>query len=150
MAQNSSKKSSDYDDFLDMCARKRQEGWNEATVFYESKIKEKDEEIEELRVQLAKQKGLPASTSVSTTDSQQAYNYNAACFPKPNGNIIIDVLIELCSSKREAGKYVICKKTDWYMAWKVLHYFKVYSGNEYDFIQYNNRCCPAKTAISRF
>ena len=147
MEQNSTSKPSDYDDFgeyVGMCARKRQEGWYEATVHYESILKEKDQKIAELEAQLAKLKGMSISTSDSTDDSQQNYNYNAACFPKPNGNLIIDALIELCNSKREAGKNLVNTKTDWYMVWKVLHYFKVYSGNEYDFIDVVNECVLPK------
>lgn len=123
------------DAFRDICARFRQEGWNEAEEYYKSKLSSKEQEIERLKAQIAVQQG--KSDSIS---SSRRYNYNASCFPKPNGNLIIDAVIELSDSYREKGKYIINTKTDWYMVWKVLHYFKVYSGSQYDFIPIVNDC----------
>lgn len=78
--------------------------------------------------------------SKSQVNAPQKYTYNAALFPKQNGDTIIEALIALVPYRREAGKYVISMKTDWYMVWKVLHYFKLYTGNEYDFIDIVNDC----------
>lgn len=78
--------------------------------------------------------------SKSTAINPQKYTYNAALFPSQNGETVIDALIALAHCKREQGKYVISSKTDWYMVWKVLHYFKLYNGNEYDFIDIVNDC----------
>lgn len=78
--------------------------------------------------------------SKSQANTPQKYTYNAALFPKQNGDTIIEALIALVPYRREAGKYVISKKTDWYMVWKVLHFFKLYTGNEYDFIDIVNDC----------
>ena len=84
---------------------------------------------------------LPATSSTDQQiSSARSYCYNAACFPKPNAETIFETLIELTNSKREGGKYIINSKTDWYMVWKVLHYFKLYIGNEYDFINVVNDC----------
>lgn len=128
--------------FSDMCARLRQIGWEEAEEHYQPLIDKKDEEIEKLKAQIAEmQKQQPASAKKQTDNvSAHTYNYNASCFPKPNGDIIIDAIVELAHCKREHGKFIINKKTDWYMVWKVLHYFGVYTGNEYDFINVVNEC----------
>lgn len=140
--QSSTRKASDFDAFSAMCAKYRQEGWDEARGYYEAKIEQKDEEIKKLKAQLAMlQSSQPSSVLKNyEANTQQTYNYNAACFPKPNALKVIDALIVLANSKREKGKYIIGKKTDWYMAWKVLSYLKIYTGNEYDFIDVVNEC----------
>lgn len=78
--------------------------------------------------------------SKSTALSTQKYSYNASLFPVPNGDETIDALVALVHYKRDQNKYVISNKTDWYMVWKVLHYFKLYIGNEYDFVDIVNDC----------
>lgn len=119
----------------------RKEGWEAAAVQYQSQLDAKDREIAELKAMVAKLQGLSGNTSKTQhLQPSRDYEYNAACFPKPNAEIIFDALIEFASSKREGGKYIINTKTDWYMVWKVLHYFKVYTGNVYDFVYIVNDC----------
>lgn len=116
-----------------MCRDFQKEGWDAATEHYKKTIDAKDKEIERLKAQLA-------LLSKSPAISPQKYAYNAAHFPKQNGDTIIEALIALDHCKREKGKYIISTKTDWYMVWKVLHYFKLYIGSEYDFIDIVNDC----------
>lgn len=119
----------------------RQEGWDEAAAQYQPQLDAKDRKIAELEALLAKVQRSSASTSTTLhIQPSRNYEYNSACFPKPNAETIFDALIELASSKREGGKYIINTKTDWYMVWKVLHYFKLYTGNEYDFVDVVNDC----------
>lgn len=136
----------------DMFARLRQEVWNEAEEHCKSTIDKKDKEIEKLKAQIAEmQKHLPSSAKKHSDNvSAHTHNYNASCFPKPNGDIIIDAVVELTNSKRERGKFIVNTKTDWYMVWKVLHYFDVYIGNEYNFIDVVNECVlPCISDIKR-
>lgn len=126
---------SDFDCFRDMRAKFRSEGWNAAEEHFKLELSAKDKEIERLNEKLAKQQG-----KYLTISSSREYNYNASCFPKPNGELIIETIIELANSRREKGKYIINAKTDWFMTWKVLHYFKLYTGSQYDFILIVNEC----------
>lgn len=121
----------------------RQEGYEIGIEESRQIIKEKEEEIEWLKRQLE----MYQNQSISLPNpnyyaSQQApkFCYNFAHFPKNNGEAVIMALIDLAEAKREKGKYIITTKTDWYMTWKVLHYFKLYLGNEYDFIDIVNEC----------
>lgn len=141
-ASSSTSTASERDVVLGAFADKyRQEGWDKAAVQYQSLLDAKDREIAQLKAQIAKMQKLSVATSTTQrTLSSRKYKYNASLFPKPNAEIIIDALIELANSKREGGKYIINKKTDWYMVWKVLHYFKLYIGHEYDFIDVVNDC----------
>ena len=66
--------------------------------------------------------------------SKREYRFNYVLFPKGNPKIIIDCVIELANRKRELGKYVITSKTDWCIVAKVLHYFKVFIGDEIEFL----------------
>lgn len=136
IVQNSSMRASEADAFMDICARFRQEGRDEATAQYEAELNKKEQEIAQLKAMLAATQGPLGAPS----ESSRVYHFNASCFPKPNGNLIIDALIDLVDSKREGGKYIINNKTDWYMVWKVLRYFKVYTGSVYDFVYLVNEC----------
>ena len=116
----------------------KKKGYEEARDEYEKQLKEKDKEIEQLKMLITQSvHGFPPPP---TTIPTRNYCYNSSLFPKPNGNDVIDAVVELTQCKREKGKYIISKKTDWYMVWKVLHYFKVYTGSEYDFIDIVNDC----------
>lgn len=139
---SSASRASEADVLLGAYADKfRQEGWNEAVATLQLQLDAKDREIAELKAQLAKMQSSSVNTSTTLhIQPSRNYEYNSACFPKPNAETILDALIELASSKREGGKYIINTKTDWYMTWKVLHYFKLYTGNEYDFIDVVNDC----------
>lgn len=119
----------------------RQEGREEAAAYYQPKLDAKDRRIAELEAKIEMMQGLSVTTSFSqNTHSSRNYEYNASCFPEPNAEIIFEALIELAKRKREGGKFIINTKTDWYMVWKVLHYFKLYTGSEYDFIDVVNDC----------
>lgn len=135
-------RASERDVLLDAFAdRYRQEGRDAAAAEYQPQLDAKDRKIAELEALIAKMQSSPAATSTALhLQPTRNYEYNAACFPKPNAEPILDALIELANSKREGGKYIINTKTDWYMAWKVLHYFKLYTGNEYDFTDVVNDC----------
>ena len=115
------------------------QGYEEAKKEFDKLSKEKDNEIDRLNLLLA-QKVQDFPPPPTTTIPIRSYNFNSSLFPKPNGNEVIDAVVELTQCKREKGKYIISKKTDWYMVWKVLHYFKVYLGSEYDFIDIVNDC----------
>lgn len=116
----------------------KKKGYEEARDEYEKQLKEKDKEIEQLKMLIPQSvHGFPPPP---TTIPTRNYCYNSSLFPKPNGNDVIDALVELAQCKREKKQYIINNKTDWYMAWKVLYYFKVYTGSEYDFIDIVNDC----------
>lgn len=116
----------------------KQKGYEEARDEYEKQLKEKDKEIERLKVLIAQSmQGFPPPP---TTIPTRNYCYNSSLFPKPIGNDVIDAVVELTQCKREKNQYIINNKTVWYMVWKVLHYFKVYTGSEYDFIDIVNDC----------
>ena len=115
------------------------QGYEEAKKEFDKVSKEKDYEIERLKLLLA-QKVQDFPPPLTTTIPTRSYNYNSSLFPKPNGNDVIDAVVELTQCKREKDQYIINNKTDWYMVWKVLHYFKVYTGTEYDFIDIVKDC----------
>lgn len=117
----------------------QKKGYDEAKNDYEKQLKEKDKQIDQLKMLLA-QYANGFTPPPPTIIPIRNYAYNSSLFPNPNGNVVIDTLIELTLSKREKGKYIINTKTDWYMVWKVLHYFKIYIGSEYDFIDIVNEC----------
>ena len=117
----------------------KRQGYEEAKNDYEKQLKEKDKIIEQLKMLLA-QNTQTYPPPPTTTIPIRSYNFNSSLFPMPNGNEVIDALVELAQCKREKGKYIINTKTDWYMVWKVLHYFNIYIGSEYDFINIVNDC----------
>lgn len=77
------------------------------------------------------------------------YEYNSALFSSPVGDNVIEILHELCTKKREKNKYVINYKTDWYIVWKILHNFKIYTGTELDFVTLVQECVIPYIDISR-
>ena len=113
--------------------------YEEAKNDYEKQLKEKDKQIDQLKMLLA-QNAQTYPPPPTTTIPIRSYNFNSSLFPKPNGNDVIDAVVELTQCKREKGQYIINNKTDWYMVWKVLHLFQVYTGTEYDFIDVVNDC----------
>ena len=115
------------------------QGYEEAKKEFDKLSKEKDNQIDRLNMLLA-QNAQTYPPPPTTTTPTRSYSFNSSLFPKPNGNHVIDAVVELTQCKREKGQYIINKKTDWYMVWKVLHYFKVYLGSEYDFIDIVNDC----------
>ena len=117
----------------------KRQGHEEATNEYEKQLQEKDKIIEQLKMLLA-QNTQTYPPPPTTTIPIRSYNFNSSLFPMPNGNEVIDALVELAQCNREKGKYIINNKTDWYMVWKVLHYFNIYIGSEYDFINIVNDC----------
>ena len=77
------------------------------------------------------------------------YEYNSALFSSPVGDNVIEILHELCTKKREKNKYVINHKTDWYIVWKILRNFKIYTGTELDFVILVQECVIPYIDISR-
>ena len=77
------------------------------------------------------------------------YEYNSALFYSPVGDNVIEILHELCTKKREKNKYVINHKTDWYIVWKILRNFKIYTGTELDFVTLVQECVIPYIDISR-
>jgi len=133
-----------HDAILAALAQKyRNEGYKQALEVLNFQLRTKDEEIFTLTRELNELKAKMTSTntsSVTVSNVASSYSYDSAKFPKPNGDIIIRVLIMLVDERREKNRYIINLKTDWYLVWKVLHYFKVYIGNEYDFMDIVNEC----------
>lgn len=126
------------DEILEAFAQKyRNEGWEKAELHYKPIVKELKSQIAILlnEKELKKQ-----DEKTNKTEQVREYCYNAAHFPKLNASAILDALVDLVDCKREKGKYIINKKTDWYMVWKVLHYFILYTGSEYDFVDIVNDC----------
>lgn len=138
---SSSSRTSKTDALIALADDFRQEGWEAAVAKYQPQLEAKDRKIAELEALLAKKQS-PSVTTSTTLHLQPTrnYEYNAANFPKPNAETIFEVLIELACSKREGDKHIINTKTDWYMVWKVLHYFNLYTGSEYDFVNVVNDC----------
>lgn len=98
-------------------------------AFYINQYQELCHKIEELKAELARYK-----------KQDNTFNYDRACFPNHNGKAIINLVIDLANEKREKGRFIISAKTDWYIVWKVLKYFNLYSGTEHDFINVVNDC----------
>lgn len=117
----------------------KRQGHEEAKNEYEKQLQEKDKIIAQLKMLLA-QNAQVFPPPPTTTIPIRSYNFNSSLFPKPNGNEVIDAVVELVQCKREKDQYIISNKTDWYMVWKVLHFFKVYIGSEYDFIDVVKYC----------
>lgn len=127
--------------FNNLYAEIEQSVREEVQAEVQASLAAKEKEIELLKLQIAQLRTNPQhATTITVLKTPRTYNYNASCFSKPNGDIIIEVVIELTKSKREGGKYILNSKTDWYLVWKVLHYFKIYEGSEYDFICLVNEC----------
>lgn len=119
----------------------RQEGYNAAVAELQPQLEERDRTIAELTAKLARIQS--SSDGTSTTlhlQPSRNYKYNASYFPDSNVEITLDAIVDLAYSKREGDKYIINNKTDWYMVWKVLHYFKLYTGSEYKFLEIVNDC----------
>ena len=77
------------------------------------------------------------------------YEYNSALFSSPVGDNVIEILHELCTKKRDKNKFVINYKTDWYIVWKILRNFKIYTGTELDFVTLVQECVIPYIDISR-
>ena len=105
-------------------------------------IESKDNTIEELKQRILELERSQIKTNDDEDDIKLTVPIycNNSLFQKRNYVDVVKVLIELIQTKREKGKYIISKKTDLYMVWKALHYFKVFIGNEYDFITFFDEC----------
>ena len=103
-----------------------------------SRLKKQNDELsqrlKDLEAQLEIKMGNTIIPLNMVAPSKREYRFNYVLFPKGNPKIIIDCVIELANRKRELGKYVITSKTDWCIVAKVLHYFKVFIGDEIEFL----------------
>ena len=97
-------------------------------------ISEKDKKIKELEALLAINQGKKVIHLNPSAPPMCEYRYDYTLFPKDNGDVIIDCLIDLTKCKRENDRYVLVNKTDWYIVAKVLSYFGVYIGDGDDFL----------------
>lgn len=141
IGQGSMSKALKFTAFNNLCAEIEQSVREEVQAEFQASLTAKEKEIELLKLQIAQLRANPQhATHIKVLKTPRIYNYNSSCFSKPNGEIVIEVLIELTNCKREGGKYIINSKTDWYLVWKVLHYFKIYKGSAYDFIYLVNEC----------
>lgn len=95
-------------------------------------------EIEELKAKL--KSGKSSEYLRKENGHYGEYYYNEFIFTNRNGDDIIDILIDLCSMKREKGRFVIAYKTDWYIVWKVLKCFKQIRCDISDFLTLVNDC----------
>ena len=82
------------------------QGYEEAKKEFDKVSKEKDYEIERLKLLLA-QKVQDFPPPPTTTIPIRSYNFNSSLFPKPNGNDVIDAVVELTQCKREKDQYII-------------------------------------------
>lgn len=109
---------------------------SELKKLYEEKDKQNDvlikrnEELETLK----KNNGVVTVPLNPIQSQTKDYHYDSLLFPEGNADVIIDCVLELTKCKRERGKFVIKSKTDWYIVAKVLHYFKVFLGDEKEFL----------------
>ena len=141
VAQNPLMGASNSDALLDAYAKHfREEGRKEERQKLSPILEAKEAEIERLRAELAAVQQGYSSTNTMNVSPTPIYEYNASLFPKPYGDTIINVLIELCICKQNGGKYILNNKTDWYMVWKILHYFTVFDGNCSDLLELVNEC----------
>ena len=103
-----------------------------------SRLKKQNDELiqrlKEMEVQLEIKMGNMVIPLNPVAPPKREYYFNYVLFPKGNPKVIIDCVIELTNRKRELGKYVITSKTDWCIVAKVLHYSKVFIGDEIEFL----------------
>ena len=103
-----------------------------------SRLKKQNDELiqrlKEMEVQLEIKMGNMVIPLNPVAPPKREYRFNYVLFPKGNPEVIIDCVIELANRKRELGKYVITSKTDWCIVAKVLHYSKVFIGDEIEFL----------------
>ena len=94
----------------------------------DNEISEKDKKIKELEALLAINQGKKVIPLSPAVPPMREYRYDYTLFPKDNGDVIIDCLIDLTKCKRENDRYVLVNKTDWLIVVKALSYFGVYIG----------------------
>lgn len=111
-----------------------EEGFKLAKAEFQKLLDEKDNRIAQLEKELEKQKENKAKNPILDAPPRYLYKYDCVLFPQENGDVIIDCLIELTRSTRVNGKYLLTSKTDWFIVQKTLHYFKIYIGDEDDFL----------------
>lgn len=100
----------------------------------DKEITEKDKKIKELEALLAINQGKKIIPLSPAAPPMREYRYDHTLFPKDNGDVIIDCLIDLTKCKRENDRYVLVNKTDWLIMVKALSYFGVYIGDGDDFL----------------
>lgn len=100
----------------------------------DNEISEKDKKIKELEALLVINQGKKVIHLNPSAPPMREYRYDYTLFPKDNGDVIIDCLIDLTKCKRENDRYVLVNKTDWLIVVKALSYFGVYIGDGDDFL----------------
>ena len=120
---------------------------------FQNTIQEQKNEIESLKKANSELQILLFAHSQNINSHEyipkHVYEYNSALFSSPVGDKVIEILHELCTKKREKNKYVINHKTDWYIVWKILRNFKIYTGTELDFVTLVQECVIPYIDISR-
>ena len=100
----------------------------------DKKIAEQAKQLKELEALLAIYQGKNIISLNTVAPPKREYQFDYTLFPKENGAVIIDCLIELTKRKRENDRFVLMNKTDWLIVVKALRYFGVYIGDEKDFL----------------
>lgn len=113
----------------------RLDAMNRESLKKDKKIEELNKRNKELEAQLEIMMGNIINPHVLFAPPKREYHYDFTLFPKENGDVIIDCLIEFTKSKRENDRYVLVNKTDWLIVVKALSYFGVYIGDEKDFLK---------------
>lgn len=121
--------------FMEQAKAKVRQEFKKQLEEKDHEISEKDKKIEELEALLAIYQGKKIIPLNPVAPPKREYHYDFTLFPKENGDVIIDCLIELTKCKRENDRYVLVNKTDWLIVVKALSYFGVYIGDEKDFLK---------------
>lgn len=121
--------------FMEQAKAKVRQEFKKQLEEKDHEISEKDKKIEELEALLAMYQGKKIIPLNPVAPPKREYHYDFTLFPKENGDVIIDCLIELTKCKRENDRYVLVNKTDWLIVVKALSYFGVYIGDEKDFLK---------------
>ena len=113
-------------------------------MVFRTKIQEQEIEIARLKKTISElEASLSANSQIISSHEyipKHDYEYNSALFSSPVGDNVIEILHELCTKKRDKNKFVINYKTDWYIVWKILRNFKIYTGTELDFVTLVQEC----------
>lgn len=115
---------------------------------YQKQLADKDRELAELKRKCAEQaKRLAEYEKLQPSRFQSAhsapppsrkYKYDRTLLttnaPLIHTDVIIDCLIELTTKMRANDKYLLNAKTDWYIVFRALRYYKLFIGDEDEFL----------------